>query len=407
MSRIHVSIIGAGLGGLALAQALKRGGVAFDVFEADRTLNSRPQGYRIRIDAEGQRALARTLPPELYDLFRGTVSTTATSGRFLTPGLLPAPGRKPDSWRSTDSKDDGAQGGGDVSVNRRTLREILMCGIEDRVHFDRAFDRYALTSDGRAEVRFRSGGPASTCDVLVGADGVNSRVRSQLAPDAQPVDTGAVCIYGKVDLDRLGGNPSRLEGTTIVFADGFAAIFDQMQFDRHFLEHACAHLGCSVTPTPDYLYWCLIGPAHRFGVASDHRSDPDHIRKAIVAATDDWHPDLREILQQSKVADTAMLPIRSGRPDVPWPVGPATLLGDAVHAMTPAGGLGANTALADAAALAELMLKADSGALSIPSALAQYQSDMRERARHAVDISNRGADRLFGPAVPEHCQSAR
>ncbi|WP_430542995.1 NAD(P)-binding protein [Stenotrophomonas maltophilia] len=111
VSRIHVSIIGAGLGGLALAQALKRGGVAFDVFEADKTLNSRPQGYRIRIDAEGQRALARTLPPELYDLFRGTVSTTATSGRFLTPGLLPAPGRKPDSWRSADSVDDGAQGG--------------------------------------------------------------------------------------------------------------------------------------------------------------------------------------------------------------------------------------------------------------------------------------------------------
>lgn len=51
-------------------------------------------------------------PPELYDLFRGTVSTTATSGRFLTPGLLPAPGRKPDSWRSADSVDEGAQGAG-------------------------------------------------------------------------------------------------------------------------------------------------------------------------------------------------------------------------------------------------------------------------------------------------------
>lgn len=407
MSRIHVTIIGAGLGGLALAQALKCGGVAFDVFEADAALSSRPQGYRIRIDAQGQRALARTLPPELYEIFRGTVSTTATAGRFLTPGLLPASGPVPDSWRSADTLDDGARAGADVSVNRCTLREILMCGIEAHVHFGRAFERYALTNDGRAEVRFRHGGSAVTCDVLVGADGVNSRVRSQLAPDAQPMDTGAVCIYGKVDLDRLGSNASRLEGTNIVFADGFAAIFDQMQFDPHVLEHACAHLSCRVTLAPDYLYWCLIGPAARFGMASDHRPDPDHIRKAIVAATDDWHPAVRGILQQSKAADTAMLPIRSGRPDVPWPVGPATLLGDAVHAMTPAGGLGANTALADAASLAEVMLEADTGTLSVESALAQYESDMRERARYAVETSNRGAAKLFEAAMPDRRQSTR
>ncbi len=405
MGKLYVAIVGAGLGGLALAQALKRGGVAFDVFESDEALSSRPQGYRIRIDAQGQRALAQTLSPELYELFRGTVSATATSGSFLTPSLESASGRVPDSWHSTDVADEGDKVAEDVSVNRRTLREILMCGIEDHVHFDRAFEGYSLTNDGRVEVRFRQDVTAVTCDVLVGADGVNSRVRSQLAPKAEPMDTGAVCFYGKADLDRLGNDLSGFEGTNIVFADGFAAIFDEMQFDQEFPALQRADFSCKITPTSDYLYWCLIGPYATFEIEPNHRADSDRIRKAILSVTRDWHPSLRKILQQSEAGDTAMLPIRSGRPDVHWPVGSATLLGDAIHAMTPAGGLGANTALADAASLAEAILKADCGSLSIPFALAQYESDMRERAISAVETSNRGASKLFESAMPGDHQS--
>ncbi|HIH2644050.1 TPA: NAD(P)-binding protein, partial [Burkholderia cenocepacia] len=50
MHDIHVAIVGAGLGGLALAQALKQAGIAFDVYERDAAIDSRRQGYRIRID---------------------------------------------------------------------------------------------------------------------------------------------------------------------------------------------------------------------------------------------------------------------------------------------------------------------------------------------------------------------
>ncbi|WP_199032616.1 NAD(P)/FAD-dependent oxidoreductase, partial [Ralstonia sp. ASV6] len=69
---LHVTIIGAGLGGLCLAQGLRRRGIAFDVFERDAAMGSRPQGYRIRIDAAGQRALQDCLPPTRYTLFRKT-----------------------------------------------------------------------------------------------------------------------------------------------------------------------------------------------------------------------------------------------------------------------------------------------------------------------------------------------
>lgn len=398
MGKLHIAIVGAGLGGLALGQALKRAGVAFDVYEFDRALDSRPQGYRIRIDAGGQQALAQVLPPQLYGLFRATASIAATSGSFLAPNLEPTPGRAPESWHVEElSTSDGGQVE-DLSVNRRTLREILLCGIEDHVHFGRGLSHYALRDDGRVDLSFGAGAPATVCDALVGADGVNSRVRLQLAPLAVPVDTGAICFYGKVDLERLGEGAAALAGTNIVFADGFAAILDQMRFAA-----VRAAAGCKLTPTPDYLYWSVIGPKARFGLGPGARVQAHQIREMLVALTEYWHPSLRQVLLQSEVADIAMLPVRSGRPDVPWSAGPVTLLGDAIHAMSPAGGLGANTALANAAALATAIAKADGGALSLAQALGGYEAGMRERACKAVETSNRGAARLFEPAQPADC----
>jgi len=69
MQPFHVSIIGAGLGGLCLAQGLKRAGISFDIYEKDALSHSRKQGYRIRINEAGQTALSRCLPQDLYALF--------------------------------------------------------------------------------------------------------------------------------------------------------------------------------------------------------------------------------------------------------------------------------------------------------------------------------------------------
>lgn len=60
---MHVIIIGAGTGGLALTHGLKRAGISCAVFERDRTRGDGLQGYRVGIDPDGSRALNRLLPP--------------------------------------------------------------------------------------------------------------------------------------------------------------------------------------------------------------------------------------------------------------------------------------------------------------------------------------------------------
>ncbi|MGZ9723497.1 FAD-dependent oxidoreductase [Rhizobium miluonense] len=387
MRDFHVIIVGAGLGGLCLAQGLKRAGIGFDVYERDAAPDSRVQGYRIRIAADGQRALASCLPPGLFDLFRATASVSSLAGRFLTPQLLPITGRTPESWDTGEEEDAN-----DLSVNRQTLREILLSGIEEHVHFGHGFTSYRRMDDASVEASFE-GLPPISCNLLVGADGVNSQVRRQLAPYAVPADTGTICVYGKIELPLPAGSDHLCDGTTVVFADGCTAIFDLMRF-REDLPSLAARFApdCSLTPMADYLYWALIGPRQRLGLEEEY----DHVQDLPIllrTAMRGWHRDLKQVISRSEPAAVAALPIRSGRPDALWPFGAITLLGDAIHAMSPAGGLGANTALEDARVLAEIL--SDTGARPVNVALLDYEANMRERATRAIDASERGAAMLF------------
>jgi len=395
MRVFHVAIIGAGLGGLALAQGLNRAGIAFDVYERDPAPDSRIQGYRIRIDADGERALAAVLPSDLYALFRQTASTAATEGRFITPQLEEATGRVPESWGS-GSSEHGPSESPDLSVNRQTLREILMCGIEENIHFGHGFDNYRILEDGRVELVFEAA-DSVVSSLVVGADGVNSRVRTQLVPDAAPNDTGAVCIYGKSELKRLDYRSDTHAGTSVVFADGFSAIIDEMRFDDDLSAIAQSIApGCKLSDVDDYRYWAIICPRDRLGLArTDAPAAGSALGGILSSLTKNWHPALQQIIDQTDLSAVAMLPVRSGRPEIEWRSGPVTLLGDAVHAMSPAGGVGANTALKDALALSDALSSAATAQEKLVQIIAGYERVMRDWASKAVAASNRGAAKLF------------
>ncbi|MDE1149242.1 MAG: NAD(P)/FAD-dependent oxidoreductase [Azospirillaceae bacterium] len=387
MVETPVAIIGAGLGGLCLAQALTRAGIDCAVYERDAALDSRPQGYRLRIDADGQAALAHCLPPSLYDLFRRTCARPGPMPRFLDSGLDVKAARAPASWETGAGPDDGA----DLCAHRQTLREILMRGIEPRVHFGKTFDVLAVRADGGARVTF-SDGTHINAGLVVAADGLNSSVRRLLAPQADPLDTGAVCLYGRTTLTppvRVAVGDVLVAGTTVVFADGCAAVIDPMRFDWP------AAAG-GLTRATDYLYWALVAPRSRLGAPGPVLG----MAAADVAGRlmDGWHPHLRALVDFADADGLALVPVRSARLARTWPAwgdGPVTFLGDAIHAMSPAGGLGANTALRDAAELAARL----AGPLSPQAAARDYEIEMRTRAARAIHLSEQGAAALFADVI--------
>src|SRR6266487_1366697 len=86
-SPFHVIIIGGGLGGLCLAQGLKKAGISVALYERDRTPNDRLQGYRIHIEPQGNLALHACLSPDLFEIYRATAGNPGNGLRIVTEQL--------------------------------------------------------------------------------------------------------------------------------------------------------------------------------------------------------------------------------------------------------------------------------------------------------------------------------
>ncbi|WP_328453204.1 FAD-dependent oxidoreductase [Amycolatopsis sp. NBC_00438] len=357
---MHVLIAGAGVGGLCLAQGLRAAGVRVSVFERDPDLGEHDQGYRIHIDGHGGEALRRCLPGHLYRRYLAT-SSVPGAGRISTLG----------TDLTVLSTFDVGTGGEHSAVNRRTLRQILFAGLEPDVHFGH---RVTGTDQDAAGVRVRfEGGREVRGDVLVGADGVHSAVRAAVAPGSPPIDTGLRCVYGRTPLAALPGLPAR-------FFDGFTAVAgDTATLALAAFRARTPVFPPELTPVADYLMWAVVG------AAPDER-EPGALHRFARDVVRDWHPELVRIVRHADVPATFRTPIRTSPPVPQWPAGRITVLGDAIHVMPPSGGVGANTALRDAALLAEGLASGDP-----LTAIAWYEKEMREYATAVVRRSNQAA----------------
>ncbi|MGJ7529122.1 FAD-dependent oxidoreductase [Variovorax sp. GB1P17] len=375
-------IIGAGLGGLCLAQGLHRRGVSFDVYERDAAPDSRPQGFRIKIDQTGQQALEVCLPPALNTLFKETCAIPVSGVNLIAPSLEPVSDRWVASWQRAGGDDAPVGRVEDVNADRLAMRRVLLSGIEAHVHFGRAFAGYERSGGGALHVCFEDGSVVEA-DVLVAADGVNSTVRGLRLPGVVPIDTGSTCIYGKTlfaadTASRIA--PLFHTKTSVAFGDRLAVIVDPMKFRPR----------SSPRPVGDYLYWAMFGPNDRLN------SDGNGAHAIVLSRAADWHPGFRALFELAAPSDVAMLPIRTMTAPPEWKTDGVTVLGDAIHVMSPAGGLGANTALHDAATLAEKLGTAFANRTPVMAAVADYEAAMRDYAREAIQQSNDGASLLFG-----------
>lgn len=385
----RIAIIGAGLGGLCLAQGLKKNGLDCQIFEKDPAMNTRTQGYRIRVNEPGRKALEDCLPENLYHLFTDTCAASYSGMNVFTTGLEPSKNKLVESWS------DGVKEMPDLKPNRLTLREILLQGLQEKIGFGKELTEWKELENNEVKLSFADG-TAYTADLVIAADGVHSKIGSEYCKD-QKVNTGNITIYGRTFYSpetQKAISAELQKGTSVILNNQFSLIVDSMKFDSS-KKNTLWEL---LSPISDYFYWAFIGNPEAFGLApADFYNDPaEKISACIEKATRLWHPELKALFEYADQKSLSVTPIRSSLPKEPWKSGAITALGDAIHTMSPAGGVGANTAFTDAALLAENIRKALLNNTALSSAVSDYEKQMRIYSNEAVTMSLQGGEILHG-----------
>lgn len=387
---LHVIIIGAGTGGMCLAHGLKRAGISVAVYERDRTRTAGLHGYRVGIDPHGSRALKACLPPDLYETFVATCARDPKYFVFLDEHLKPTitiPLRE-----GLDEVDS------EKSVSRMTLRQVLFTGMEDHIHFGKTFTHYERREDGKVTAFFEDGSSA-VGDVLVAADGANSRVRKQYLPHAQVEDARIISITAKVPLTEESKAllPKGLfPGIGLVVAPkGYSCILHWMEFPwdregglKNNIGGNDADLlanwpGLLFDNTRDYINWGFWASTDKFPADVMQRGGKELIQLAL-EMTPNWSPELRKLFSMGDPTTCFPINIRTSVPIEPWPSSNITLLGDAIHTMTPGQGVGANTALRDAHAIVRALTAVRDGRKPLVQAIHDYEGKMIDYGFKAV-----------------------
>ena len=132
----------------------------------------------------------------------------------------------------------------------------------------------------------------------------------------------------------------------------------------------------------DYIGWGFWAAKHYFP------RDPMKLHGKMIALMlemiPDWHPNLRRLVELSDPTTFSAINIRTSQPLAPWTSSSVTLLGDAIHTMTPGRGAGANTALRDARLLCKQLVAVRDGQRDIVSAIQGYEEKMHTYGTEAV-----------------------
>jgi 2-polyprenyl-6-methoxyphenol hydroxylase-like FAD-dependent oxidoreductase len=284
-------------------------------------------------------------------------------------------------------------------VSRITLRQVLLSGLEDTVHFGKTFVRYEENSLGRIVAHFDDGSTVEG-DVLVAADGGGSRVRRQFLPHAERIDTGIAAIAGKVFLNvesRRLIAPELTNALTLASGKGGYSLFVALQdIDGVAINGTggnddSAVAGSHFDNSRSYLMWAFGARREKLGLDGGdiERMSGKELRSTAlrVMAQRSWDERFRALVRLADPDTINAIAIRTSVPIAAWPTQCVTLLGDAIHSMTPYRAIGANVALKDAARLCRALTLANRAERPVIDAIRDYGTGMIDYGFRAVRTS--------------------
>ncbi|MDG4839516.1 FAD-dependent oxidoreductase [Micromonospora sp. WMMD967] len=354
MDDSHAVVVGGGIGGLSAALALHRHGWRVTVLE--RAAELREVGAGLSLMANAVRGLdALGLGPALRDGGHGEApgGIRDRHGRWLS---------RVDATEMVRQLGTTALGVHRATLHR-TLREALPASS---LHTDATVEHVESGPD-HAEVRYQGphGPQTLRADLVVGADGLRSRVRAQLWPrHPGPVYAGSTAWRA-----------------AIAFPDPVPAAITW---------GPGAEFG--MVPIGDgQLYWYAALNAPPGGHALDELA-------ALRERFGDWHDPIPALMAATPPGVVLRNDIHHLAAPLPTYVrGRVALLGDAAHAMTPNLGQGAGQAIEDAVVLGAVC---SAGATAVPAALAAYDEQRRPRSQavaRASFIAGRFGQQLRNP----------
>lgn len=364
---MKVLIAGAGIGGLTTALYLHKAGIEVELVERSGQLRELGVGINMLPHAV----------KELADL--GLLAALDVAG-IRTRELIYANRLGQIVWQELR----GIDGGHDVpqfSIHRGRLLGLIHKAVIDRlggeaVHLDCRVDDFEQTADGVSLQYKRGDGSRGQADgdLLIGADGIHSVIRTRLFPDeGAPIWNGVMLWRGATPW------PMWRDGRTMVIAGGNFAkfVFYPIAVDPQ-------------RPDLRLTNWAVMA---KTGTAGDSPlRGGDWSRAGIL---DEVLPFVRDRFRLDFVDPAAIIEASDGFYEYPncdreplpsWSFGRVTLLGDAAHPMYPVGSNGASQAILDAKCLAACL----SNGGPIEAALSAYDQERRPATSDIVLANRRG-----------------
>jgi len=337
MKEEFIDIIGAGIGGLTTAIALKKKGFEVRIFEQSEILTSTGAGIILASNAM-----------QVYEIL-GLKEEIEKKGKIIASMEITK--KNLDSISSMDLKYlESRYNVATVAIHRADLQDILIKALGD-VEINLGYKLISIRRDSSSNILEFDNGIFEQSVALIGADGLHSTVREILFPQSPLREAKQICWRGVTDYTLTSNQVDKLYelwGDTARF--GFVKISNTQ------------------------VYW--------YALKSFKDTSKEWNLKHIDEYFSTFHPTVRDMISSTSTKHIHSGEIMDLIPLKSWYKNNICLLGDAAHAMTPNMGQGACQAIEDAYSIAESLSK-----YATQEAFMKYQKNRYAKVSKIVKMS--------------------